>query len=240
MDKWKEIWNAKNPNLDELRKNEFENVFMELKRLTGNDTTGHGVSYDALISRFQQFKKELLFNCEDLDGKQSVFEVGCGSGANLILFQKLGYEIGGIDYSEALIQVADKCLSSPIELICDEADKITSDIKYNITFSNSAFEYFSDENYAWRVLERMNEKTKNVMGILEVHDIELKEEFISYRKETIENYEQKYKDLNKLFLPRTFFLDFAEKYKLDIKFCYPAINGYWNTKYIYDVYMYKY
>ena len=241
MDKWKKIWNSKNPNLKELYSKEFENVFMELKRLTGNDTTGQGVAYEALILRFQQFQDELMFGISGDKTKQAytVFEVGCGSGANLLLFQKQGFKIGGIDYSQSLINVANKCLSNPIELICDEADVINSEIKYDISFSNSAFEYFPDESYARKVLELMYKKTNYTMGILEVHDSKQKEQFIQYRKNTIKNYEERYKDLHKLFLPREFFLEFAEINKMDIKFCYPKITGYWNSDYIYDVYMYK-
>lgn len=238
MDNWKKIWSLKNTDLTELDNLDFETIFMELKRLTGNDTTGKGVTFENLILRFRQFQEELLF-CQSKTEKKSVFEVGCGSGANLLLFQKLGFEIGGIDYSKSLIEVANRCLKHPIELYCEEAEKLDTEIKYDIVFSNSAFEYFTDEKYARRVLGLMCKKAYSTVGVLEIHDSKLKDKFVEFRRETIKGYDEKYKDLKKLFLSREFFLNFAEENKLDIKFCYPKIEGYWNSDYIYDVYLYK-
>lgn len=38
-DNWSKIWNGKQAD-EQLLNRDFETVFMELKRLTGNDTTG--------------------------------------------------------------------------------------------------------------------------------------------------------------------------------------------------------
>ena len=45
-DNWSKIWNGKQAD-EQLLNQDFETVFMELKRLTGNDTTGgNGVTFD--------------------------------------------------------------------------------------------------------------------------------------------------------------------------------------------------
>lgn len=38
----------------------------------------------------------------------SVYEVGCGSGANLYLLKNRGIQVGGIDYSRSLVDTAKK------------------------------------------------------------------------------------------------------------------------------------
>ena len=49
---------------------------MELKRLTGNDTTGNGVSYEVLMDRIERFMSEMTFS-EEKEKRKSIFEVGC-------------------------------------------------------------------------------------------------------------------------------------------------------------------
>lgn len=53
----------------------------------------------------------------------SLFEVGCGYGANLYLFYKDGIRVGGLDYSETLIDIMKGFLTKQAlkEIICDEA-----------------------------------------------------------------------------------------------------------------------
>lgn len=235
---WKKIWSSKKTILSEIDSEDEKSIFMELKRLTGNDTTGNGVSYEVLMDRIERFMSEMTFS-EEKEKRKSIFEVGCGSGANLYVFIKQGYQVGGLDYSGALIEVAKQIVNKPLELYCEEAKEMDTAIKYDIVFSNSAFEYFPDEQYAIDVCQKMIEKSNKCIGILEVHDPILKTEFIDFRRKTIQNYDERYKNLDKLFISKELFLNIAEKNELDIKFVKPRIQGYWNTDYIYDVYMYK-
>ena len=113
IDDWKKIWNKKMAN-EELLNKDFETAFMELKRLTGNDTTGKGVEFQSFMKQYADIKTNI---CNDGKWKiKSVFEVGCGSGPFLLAFQRDGYKIGGVDYSKSLINVAQKILANPIEL----------------------------------------------------------------------------------------------------------------------------
>lgn len=237
---WEEIWNKKQADEAILQNKDFQAVYMELKRITGNDAfgTNKGMSFAQLQERFQNFKRELFFST-DKNKQVSVFEVGCGSGANLFSFENLGCRVGGIDYSKSFIAAATKVLRTPVELYYGEAIDLDTEKKYDVVFSNSVFQYFPDEKYAQQVLERMLAKSNNVICVLEVHDNKLRSDFVNYRRATIEDYDNRYKDLHTLFLDKEFFLKFADEHELDIKFVKPNIKGYWNTEFVYDVYMYK-
>lgn len=50
----------------------------------------------------------------------------------------------------------------------------------------------------------MYEKSNYSIGILDIHDVDCEEEFVAYRKSVIENYEERYKDLPKLFYDKHF------------------------------------
>ena len=102
----------------------------------------------------------------------SVFEVGCGCGANLYLFSEDGIKVGGLDYSETLVRIMKKVFAGkpPLECICNSADKLTTNIKYDAVFSNSVFSYFPDYSYAGNVLERMLVKANSCIGINVMYD----------------------------------------------------------------------
>lgn len=236
---WRKIWAEKEADENQLNSTNMETVFMELKRLTGNDTTGKGVAYEAFWEQYQKLKKEISFSISDDFLIKTVFEVGCGSGPFLMLFEYDNIGVGGVDYSKSLIETAAKILKNPIELYCDEAVNLKTECKYDCVYSNSVFEYFEDEEYAYKVLKRMYEKSNYSIGILDIHDADCEEEFIAYRKSIIENYEERYKDLPKLFYNKHFFLSFAKEYNMDIKFTNSNLKGYWNNRFVYDVFMYK-
>lgn len=125
---WKKIWSSKKTILSEIDSQDEKSIFMELKRLTGNDTTGNGVSYEVLMDRIERFMSEMTFS-EEKEKRKSIFEVGCGSGANLYVFIKQGYQVGGLDYSGALIEVAKQIVNKPLELYCEYAKEMDTAIK---------------------------------------------------------------------------------------------------------------
>ena len=61
--------------------------------------------------------------------------------------------------------------------------------KYDAVISNGVFPYFLDYEYAKKVLNKMYEKSENVIAILDIFDINKKEEFITYRRHIVENYD---------------------------------------------------
>lgn len=237
---WKNVWMKHSADIEILQGKDRKKIFLELKRSNGFDVIGDGLSYEALMCQYIQIKENLTLGTCGTEKKEvkSVYEVGCGSGANLYLFESDGMQTGGIDYSENLIQAAKKVLSSE-DIICDEAINIPVTPAYDSVFSNSVFSYFENENYAWDVLEKMYQKSKYSIGLIDIHDIEKKEEFIIYRRKNVENYEERYKNLPKLFYSRRMFIDFAKKHGMDIKFTDSEVDGYWNNEFVFNCYMYK-
>ena len=237
--KWKAIWEKREPDSSSITDlNDAKNVFMELKRLDGFDVVNGGLSYDALMEQYEETKKNLFVNEDSFYKDKSIFEVGCGSGANLYLFEQDNYKVGGVDYSEKLIETAVKVLKSD-DVKCLEAKDISIVPEYDVTLSNSVFSYFPGYEYAKQVLELMYAKTRYAIGLIDIHDIERKDDFIDYRKREVEDYEERYKDLPKLFYERQFFEKFANEHDMDIVFMDSKVKGYWNNEYIFNCYLYK-
>lgn len=232
---WLEIWNKRDDKLDCINKKDYKRYFAELKRINGFDITDGGIPISALIAQYEDTKKYLHLRTGD-----SVFEVGCGCGANLYMFLRDNIYIGGVDYSEKLISILHKVFpdNELREGYCAEAINITTDIVYDSVLSNSVFSYFPDFMYAENVLNKMLCKTKRSIGILDIHDIEKKDDFINYRIKNTENYLERYKKLPKLFYPRSFFERFAEKNGLKVIFVPSTVEGYWNNEFIFNCFMY--
>ena len=231
--KWKAIWNGRKPAADALA-GSWQEVFLELKRLNGYDVMGDGISLKAFLEEDAQ-TRELL----GLSANSSVFEVGCGTGANIYLMARDGMTVGGTDYAESLIETARKVLTTPTELYSGEADTIATEQKYDAVFSNGVFPYFPDEAYVERVLARMLEKSRGPIGIMGLHDIEKKEDYLAFRRANIPNYDELYKGLDRLFYSRSLFKNFAAAHNLDVKFPEIALDGYWNTPFIFNCFMYR-
>lgn len=158
MNYWKNIWDKRSANTEILNSSDHERIFLELKRSNGFDVIGDGLTYDALYQQYTQIKEKLSCHASKTITLSSVYEVGCGSGSNLYLFEKEGISCGGIDYSSSLIASAKEILSTD-DLVCDEAINLLETPKYDAILSNSVFSYFEDEVYAEHVLEKMVQKT---------------------------------------------------------------------------------
>jgi hypothetical protein len=61
----------------------------------------------------------------------------------------------------------------------------------------------------------------------------MKEEYLDMRRAMIPGYDEKYKGLDKLFIPRSFFESWAERNGFAVKFDPPSVEGYWNAPYVY-------
>lgn len=234
---WKNLWNQRHGELEKLGGGvDSQKVFLELKRSNGFDVVDE-LTYDALYGQYLETKQNLCPPGHQ-EGIKSVYEVGCGAGANLFLFESDQIRTGGIDYSEGLIDTARQVLKTE-DLMCGEAISMSVTPKYDSCFSNSVFSYFADEEYALKVLEKMYEKADYSIGILDIHDIEKKEAFIKYREEIVPDYHERYKNLPKFFYSRELFEKFAADHNMEIIFQESTMEGYWNNKFVFHCYMYK-
>ena len=240
VNNWEKIWNKRTFDFDVLKTNDDEKIFKELKRANGFDVVNDGLSYLSLIGQHNEIKANFAEAFEDKDFSRikSIYEVGCGSGGNLYLFNKAGLKVGGCDYSHPLTEAARKALKSD-DILCASADKILETPVYDVVLSNSVFSYFPDSDYANRVLEIMYNKCRFAIGLIDIHDADKKEAFIKYRRATVEDYENRYKNLPKFFYDKKFFIDFAQKHNMRIVFKNSNVEGYWNNDFIFNCYMYK-
>lgn len=238
--RWHEVWEKRTENEEVLSGGTPKEILIELKRISGWDSTGSMLEYDQFCDQYVQTRNELEFNPRDKSNMiSSVFEVGCGCGANLYLFQNEGYQIGGMDYSARMIEIAGKVLNTPVELICEEAANLSWDIKYDAILANGVFSYFDGYEYAENVLEAMYQKANQSIGIIDILDIEKEKEFIQFRSGLYEDYEKRYEGLQKLFYDKSFFLTFAEKHNMSIKFTKPEMKDYWNNEFAFNCFMRK-
>lgn len=175
-----------------LKTEDKKQIFLELKRCNGFDVVEDGLTCES----FEEQKN----NMENwLSGKakqkmKSIYEVGCGSGVNLYLFEKLKNIkcIGGCDYSEPLIKIAKKVLDTE-DLQCKEAEKISTRPIYDVVIADSVFQYFQSPEYGMSVLKKMWDKAKKIIVITELHDQSMKEQYLNYRRQCVENYDERYR-----------------------------------------------
>lgn len=235
---WKRIWDKKEFTSDGHK--DLEDLFMQMKIADGYDALGElKITYADFKAQFDDMFRHLTDNG---NGKTiqpgSAFEVGCGCGPNLLLMQDRGLTVGGMDYSEGLIQSARKYIRTD-DLTVGEAKDLLTEPRYDLVFSKGCFCYFESEDYVEQVMKLMLEKANFSIGILDLFDEEKEEEFLAYRRKHIENYDEKYKGLGKLFISRDFFARFAKRENLDITFTQTNLAGYWNNEFIFNVFMHK-
>lgn len=236
---WPEIWGKKGLNLtaESITKGHTtEEIVLELKQLAGHDSIGVQAPFETFYRYHTQYKNELSFSSSGMREISSVFEIGCGAGAELYLFQQEGLKVGGIDYADSLVKVAGGVLDNPVELLCGEAKDTPSDVKYDSVFSNGVFFYFPSQEYAEKVLEIMYEKSRYSIGLTS-HDLAKKDAFLEYRSQTIKDYAERYRGLDRLFLGKDFFLNFAEKHGLSVRFSTFSLPSFWNNDFSYNVFM---
>ena len=239
---WHDIWNNRKINAEALESGDSQKIVLELKRLVGWDCQDKlgGYSGEAM---YRELVKEYHYIKENLQPPPcgSVFEVGCGSGANLYFFRNDGFQVGGSDFAANLVAVAERVIGreNMIECFASEAIDLPVDIKYDAVFSGGVFQYFNDFDYAERVLDRMLEKTKYSIGILRIHDADKEDAFYAFRRAKDKDYDKNYEGLPKLFFPEDFFKQYATKHKLEVKFDRRHIEGCWNDPFNFNCFMYK-
>lgn len=236
---WKTIWQNKKTVLSESYKDEFDR-FCELKKANGFDVAvGEENTYLRYFYRgwidFYECVLELIGNKID-----SVYEVGCGSGVNLFMFKNRlpDVKLGGCDYSETMIASAMISTNSS-DFRCCSANEISVEPKYDIVIAESVFQYFESQEYAEFVLRKMINKSEKLIYLGEIHNKEKEDELMEYRRKTIENYEERYKGLKKLFLSKGWIESIAKEYGKEVLFTEVNNPEYLNGKYEFNCFIYN-
>lgn len=235
---WKRLWSDRSADEAALHSSDPEKIFMELKRSSGFDVVKDKLSYQSFLDWYSDIKEKLCRHAPAGEAIQSVYEVGCGSGANLFLFERDGLECGGLDYSARMLSCAKQVLRTA-DIRCADACDLPVEPQYDAVISASVFGYFTDEAYAETVLEKMCRKARHSIGVLDIADVEKQEAYLQYRRQSIPNYEERYKGLPRLFFDKAFFTAFAHRHGLEIEISPVELKNYWNSQFYFDCYLYK-
>ena len=235
MNEWKNVW-EKRPGSVETTEDVFD-MFCKLKAADGFDVQTSENYYPEMLQQWKDMNEAIKNGVKT--PVRSVYEVGCGSGVNLYLFHQLaGMEsLGGMDYSESLVRLAKQVLNTA-DIICDEAIRLRESPKYDLVLSDSVFQYFYDEAYGMKVLEKMYQKAEQAVVITEIHDAARREEHLEYRRSLVEDYDEKYKGLDKTYYSKEAFAEFAEQHGCRYEFLKPKNDAYWNNEFVFDFYLY--
>jgi ubiquinone/menaquinone biosynthesis C-methylase UbiE len=233
---WQKIWSSRRiDNFNELIVN-HDDILRNLLLLDGFDSPTGNIMTSSWNSFIKRLMEELSINYND-----SIYEVGCGGGAFLYPFYKKGLKVGGIDYSNSLIEICNKTMPKMNFDVCQASD-LNTESKFDFVSAFSVFFYFKDYDYASEVLEKMYNKSKKGILIFDIPDIDKKNECEIFRMGSMEinEYNQKYKDLKHLYYPRSFFENFAKLKKASFSIIEDQnIDEYCNNRFRFNFKMLK-
>jgi len=111
-------------------------------------------------------EKELFLRLMQPQKKQSLLEVGCGTGHNLEFFSELGFNVTGIDSSEPMLQIAAKRLGPDARLLLGEANRLEfDDNSFDIVTLITVLEFLPDPAGALKEAVRVS-REKVYIGVL--------------------------------------------------------------------------
>jgi len=206
LEYWREVWERKGSQTQGLI------------AANGYDEGLGKMDTETYLNFTKVAKKEL--GVKDGD---TILDVGCGSGAMLLLLSTRGIEIAGIDYSKAQIKRAKRVVPGMTARV-SEANRIPfGDGTFTKVFSCGVFHYFPNLDYATEVLLEMERVATREGKVLVVDIPDL----------------SKGDDRNHLYYPKSFFEDFAERQNMNIKIFNQDVPGYGNSPFRFNVLLWR-
>lgn len=187
---WHDVWSQR--TLSENPVGETGPTLDELIVADGFNT-GHG---DIEVDAWKEFANR-TYDRFDLMAGDSLFDVGCGAGAFLFPASQRGIDVGGLDYSKSLIDIAKLALPDA-SFDVGEADELKTSPSADVVMSFGAFLYFPSLDYASRVIERMCQKASRAVGVFEIPDQALADQALEARQAAAggaEAYAERYEGL---------------------------------------------
>ena len=191
----------------------------------------------------QDWKKNISSILEKIDNNRpnKVLEVGCGAGAWLFPFYKMGSTVYGIDFLPYLIKCAKSIMPEGKFSVC-AADKMAlNKERFDLILCNSVFQYFSSAEYANNVLREMLSMLTDDGACL-VTDLfceENKEDYKMFRmselKITEDEWDRRYSSADHLYLNREKTRDVCEKMGFDVKIINNMSIGYNHGRFRFDL-----
>lgn len=195
---WHSIWSSR--PVHEADASSLE----DLLRLDGWDSQASKVCVEDWLDYVDGIASELSI----ADG-ESMFEVGCGAGAFLVALTRIrNIQCAGLDYSEALIEVARRALPGTALSVLP-ADAMPTGDTYDYVIANGVFHYFPLD-YAERVLGRMLAGARRGVAVLEVPNARTRAKSEQERARLLgDSYEEKYNGLDHTYFDPDWFIDQA-------------------------------
>jgi len=224
---WKTIWNKE----DRINKIILEMLF----KADGFDSKTGSFEVDDWCNYTNELYEKL-----QIDKKDSIFDVGCGSGAFLYQLYLKNHTVGGNDYSIILLDLAKKIMPKG-QFLYQEAKNLDTTKKYDIVLSHSVFFYFDNLDYAKEVLNKMVKKANKKIAIFDINDKEKESIYYKIRMQTMskQEYEKKYKNLKHIFFEKDFFVNYAKENNLKIIIWDQNFKKYKNSQYRFNVILTK-
>lgn len=216
MNEWKEIWNRRHIEAFSA------DILQNLIDLDGFDSGAGKLTADV----WRQYAGEIA-RLIGLRKGDSVFEVGCGSGAFLFALREMGAQVAGLDYSAGLIDAARKAM--PEGNFCHaDAAELTPDPTFDFVIANGVFHYFPDQGYAGDVLARSMKKARRAVAVLEIPDASMREESERTRRSMLspDEYKKKYQGLAHQYYSGAWFETLAAKMGFQCSIFQQNIAGY--------------
>jgi trans-aconitate methyltransferase len=213
-DNWKGVWDR--------RSIEGGNSLDELVRIDGFDAGAGRIE----VADWRAYASVIAQKLGLKDG-DSVYEVGCGAGAYLYaLRENCTLRVGGLDFSRPLIAAAAQVMPDG-DFTLSEAGALETSPHYDYVIANSVFHYLELDSAA-NVLGRMITKCKAAVAVLEVPDLQTKQESEALRRESLapQEYENKYAGLKHTYYERAWFVEQAAARGLDCELFDGCIPNY--------------
>ena len=227
--KWHSVWN---------KRKMLENNGTVLEKLIAMDgfDTPLGLMLESDWRVYvEKFAKRLGITSND-----SLFEVGCGSGAFLYPFYEVGQKVGGIDFSLELINMAKTVMANTTNSFqAIEAAAISVLPQVDVIIANHVIHYFPDLEYSKNVFDLMLNKARKNLSISGIPDALNKEESEVFRKGMLsqDEYEKKYDGLPILYYESNWFEMLAKKHGFNCYFYDHEMPGFAQNKFRFDCIM---
>jgi trans-aconitate methyltransferase len=224
--RWAEVWAKRGVDLDVT---DLSNLIV----INGFDSQAARVDAESW-----RVHARAVANYLSLRRGESVFEVGCGAGAFLLPFAELfGADVGGVDLSERLIEIARLVLPEG-DFICGQASALEPSPQKDYVIAHSVFQYLG-LNEAEETLRRMVAKARNSVLVLDVPDESTRNDSESFRMAgfTREQYETRYSGLPHTYYEKEWFSEVSAGLGKRVDFFETKMSGYLQAKYRFGVHI---
>ena len=218
MSDWKSVWSARSGEANSLD---------DLLALNGFDSGAGIVS----ATSWRDYVSSLAEEFNIMPG-ESILELGCGAGAFLKALQDAVGElqIFGVDYSAALLDVAQRVLPGGTFTEADLQDfEIEQD--FDVIVAHSVFQYLNLDA-AERICRNALRKARRLVAVLDVPRLETRNESESARKAGlgVRQYEEKYRALEHSYFEAAFFESIPDL-NWTVSILDSRISGYGNSEF---------